>query len=40
MIKTLLDAGLKLERVRAAFQYLREPVTISRHFNSLLLATA
>ena len=26
MIKTLLDAGQKLERVRAAFQYLREQV--------------
>jgi len=24
MIKTLLDAGQKLERVRAAFQYLRD----------------
>jgi DNA-binding transcriptional MerR regulator len=26
MIKTLLDAGQKLERVRAAFEYLREQV--------------
>jgi DNA-binding transcriptional MerR regulator len=26
MIKTLLDAGQRLERVRAAFQYLREQV--------------